>query len=49
MLTLLWLAASEGLPVAAYDDGVVVGGVLFASVDEAVMVLAGGREVEGEA
>lgn len=49
MLTLLWLAAADSLPVAVYDDGVVVGGVWFASVDEAVTVLAGGREVEGEA
>ncbi len=49
MLTLLVLAADAGCTVVAYDDAVIVGGVLFADVDAAILAMAERVDVGGEA
>ncbi len=49
MLTLLALAADAGCSVYVDDDGVIVGGVLFLDINDAILALAERADVGGEA
>lgn len=49
MPTLIYLAADAGCTVVVYDEGVIVGGVLFATIDDAIVEMAPRADVGGEA